>query len=204
MQRILSVPLRGVKEAISRSRTTWDRAMDHANQLSAFSTSLGWFGVVGRGDEVLALTFGQPDVGAVHAKLLSDGVISRSATPADWCPKLRHTLTAYAQGAEDDFADVTIVDTPATDFQRAVVRAVRAIGYGRVLSYGEVAAQAGSPGAARAVGSVMSTNRVPILIPCHRVVASGGKPGGYSGAQGLRTKLQLLALEKAPLPAAHQ
>lgn len=175
--------------------------MNPANQLSAFSTSLGWFGIVGRDEDVLALAFGQPTVGAVHTKLLAEGVISRSTTPSDWCPALRQRLIAYAEGAADDFADVRIVDTRTTDFQRAVVQVVRTIGYGRVLSYGEVAVRAGSPGAARAVGRVMATNRVPILIPCHRVVASGGKPGGYSGAQGLRTKLRLLALENAPLPA---
>lgn len=201
---ILSVPLRAVKEGITGSQPTSACFMDHGTQLSAFSTSLGWFGIVGQGDDVLALTFGQPNVGAVHTKLLAEGVIPRSTTPSDWCPELRQRLTDYTEGAADDFADVTIVDTRTTDFQRAVVRAVRAIGYGRMLSYGEVAARAGSPGAARAVGHVMATNRVPILIPCHRVVASGGKPGGYSGAQGLRTKLHLLALEKAPLPAAAQ
>jgi methylated-DNA-[protein]-cysteine S-methyltransferase len=178
--------------------------MDHANQLSAFVTSLGWFGIVGRGEDVLALTFGQSDVGAVHARLLAGGVISRCTVPSDWCPALRKRLTAYARGAADDFADVRIVDTPATDFQRAVVRTVRAIGHGRMLSYGEVAARAGSPGAARAVGHVMAINRVPILVPCHRVIASGGKPGGYSGAHGLRTKLQLLSLERAPLTALSQ
>lgn len=176
--------------------------MDHTNQLSAFCTLLGWIGVVGHGDAVLALTFGQPSVGAVHRKLLADGVIARSTTPSDWCPALRARLTAYAEGARDDFADVRIVDTRTTDFQRSVVCTVRAIGYGRTLSYGEVAARAGSPGAARAVGSVMATNRVPILIPCHRVVASGGRPGGYSGADGLRTKLRLLDLEGASLARA--
>jgi len=175
---------------------------DDTNQFSAFATSLGWFGLVGRDDAVVRLTFGQPSVGAVHQKLLADGVISRSTTPTDWCPALRERLTAYADGNADAFADVAIVDTRTTDFQREVVRVVRSIGYGRTLSYGEVARLAGSPGAARAVGSVMTTNRVPILIPCHRVVACGGQPGGYSGADGLRTKLRLLDLENAALAKA--
>jgi methylated-DNA-[protein]-cysteine S-methyltransferase len=176
--------------------------MDPANQLSTFWTPVGWIGVVGQGDAVVALTFGQAGVGAVHRKLLGDGVISRSTSPTEWCPQLRERLIAYAEGAVDDFADIPIVDTRTTDFQRAVVRVVRSLGYGRTLSYGEVAKRAGSAGAARAVGHVMATNPVPLLIPCHRVVAVGGKLGGYSGADGLRTKQRLLALEGANVPAA--
>jgi methylated-DNA-[protein]-cysteine S-methyltransferase len=63
------------------------------------------------------------------------------------------------------------------------------------MSYGELAAKAGYPRAARAVGSVMSSNRFPIVIPCHRVVAAGEKPGGYTSPQGVGMKLRLLALE---------
>lgn len=174
--------------------------MSPANQLSAFSTPLGWIGLVGHDETVVALTFGQPGIGAVHRKLRDEGVISGSTTPTDWSPALRERLTAYSLGQADDFADVPILDCRTTDFQRAVVRVVRAIGYGQTLSYGEVASRAGSPGAARAVGHVMATNRVPILIPCHRVIGSGGRPGGYSGADGVQTKLQLLALEGTALP----
>ena len=62
-------------------------------------------------------------------------------------------------------------------------------------SYGEVAAAAGSPGAARAVGQVMAANRTPLIVPCHRVLAAGGKIGGFSAPQGLALKRRLLALE---------
>jgi methylated-DNA-[protein]-cysteine S-methyltransferase len=176
--------------------------MELTNQLSAFCTPLGWIGLVGRGDAVVALTFGQTDLGGVHRKLLAAGVISRSTAPTDWYPKLRNRLIGYSMGAVDDFADVSIVDTRTTAFQRAVVHIVRSIGYGQTLSYGEVAELAGSAGAARAVGHVMATNPLPLLVPCHRVVAAHGKPGGYSGAEGLRTKLRLLALEESGVPAA--
>ena len=82
-----------------------------------------------------------------------------------------------------------------TAFQESVVLAIRAVGYGQTVSYGELAELAGYPRAARAVGTVMSTNPFPILIPCHRVVASGGKLGGYSAPQGLSLKESLLAME---------
>ncbi len=82
-----------------------------------------------------------------------------------------------------------------------VWEAARGIPYGGVTTYGELAALAGRPGAARAVGSAMAANPLPIVVPCHRVVASGGKLGGYSG--GIEWKMRLLALEGAlPLPKA--
>ena len=74
----------------------------------------------------------------------------------------------------------------ATPFAQAVYRAVAAIPPGRTLTYGEVAARIGRSGAARAVGRAMATNPFPVLIPCHRVVASGGSLGGYAGGLGLK------------------
>jgi methylated-DNA-[protein]-cysteine S-methyltransferase len=79
---------------------------------------------------------------------------------------------------------------------RGVVAAVRP---GEVVTYGEVAEEAGSPGAARAVGNVMACNRVPIVIPCHRVVASGGKWGGFSAPQGVDLKRRMLDVEAGAL-----
>jgi methylated-DNA-[protein]-cysteine S-methyltransferase len=80
-------------------------------------------------------------------------------------------------------------------FHRQVYKALVRVQYGKVLSYGELAAMAGRPGAARAVGTAMARNRFPLLIPCHRVVAAGGKLGGYGS--GIGWKKFLLDLEKA-------
>jgi methylated-DNA-[protein]-cysteine S-methyltransferase len=82
-----------------------------------------------------------------------------------------------------------------TPFQRAVLEAVAAIPRGEVRSYGEVALEVGHPGAARAVGEVMRTNRIPVLIPCHRVVRSGGDIGRYTPDPAI--KRRLLRLEGA-------
>jgi O-6-methylguanine DNA methyltransferase len=93
------------------------------------------------------------------------------------------------------FDDVTLALDHLSPFQQRVIAACRAIGYGATRSYGEVAALAGSPGAARAVGQVMAGNRMPLVVPCHRVLAAGGKLGGFSAPQGLNLKRHLLALE---------
>jgi O-6-methylguanine DNA methyltransferase len=104
-------------------------------------------------------------------------------------------IVQFLNGAKDNFADVPISLEHLSPFQRRVVAACRAIPRGGTKSYGLLAAAAGSPGAARAVGQVMATNRYPILVPCHRVVAAGGRLGGFSAPQGLSLKRQLLAFE---------
>jgi methylated-DNA-[protein]-cysteine S-methyltransferase len=83
-----------------------------------------------------------------------------------------------------------------TPFQRQVLRIVQTIPPGQTWSYADVARAAGKPGAARAVGQVMARNPVPLFVPCHRVVASGGGLGGFSAPGGLNTKRELLELER--------
>jgi methylated-DNA-[protein]-cysteine S-methyltransferase len=81
-----------------------------------------------------------------------------------------------------------------TQFRLAVWRELQRIPYGQTISYGELARRTGNPKASRAVGSANGANQIPIVIPCHRVIASGGKLGGFGG--GLPVKEALLALEK--------
>ncbi len=80
-----------------------------------------------------------------------------------------------------------------SDFQVRVVRALEEVPWGKVLTYGELASRVGSPGAARAIGGAMARNPLPLVVPCHRVLASGGGLGGFSG--GLALKRALLRLE---------
>ena len=80
-------------------------------------------------------------------------------------------------------------------FHRRVYEAARRIGPGRTCTYGELAGALGEPGAARAVGQALGANPFAIIVPCHRVLAAGGKPGGFSAPGGVSTKLRLLATE---------
>jgi O-6-methylguanine DNA methyltransferase len=79
-------------------------------------------------------------------------------------------------------------ETPAAGFRQRVLSAVRRIPPGRVATYGDVAAAAGTPRAARAVGNIMKGCRVP-GVPCHRVIAAGGRLGGYGGSEGMKRAL---------------
>jgi len=82
-------------------------------------------------------------------------------------------------------------------FQRRVLETAQQVRYGQITTYGEIAKRIGRPRASRAVGQALAHNPVPIVIPCHRVIAADGSLTGYSGAQGLRTKAFLLRMEGA-------
>jgi len=112
---------------------------------------------------------------------------------------LGRRLTGWFRGSRDDFGDVELDLDWCTPFQRALVDALRAVPYGETVTYGELAALAGRPGAARAAGSLCAANRFAVIVPCHRVVAAGGL-GGYGGI-GLAYKRRLLALEALWAPA---
>lgn len=104
-------------------------------------------------------------------------------------------VRSYFAGEPVDFADVELFPFERTPFEEDVLAAARRIPYGETVSYGELAALAGHPGAARAVGTFCARNPFGLVVPCHRVVAAGG-PGSY-GSLGLAYKLRLLRLEEA-------
>ena len=108
---------------------------------------------------------------------------------------VRRQLDEYFQGRRHRF-DVTVDLRLAGGFRRTVLELLYArVGFGETRSYAELAALAGSPKASRAVGTAMATNPIPIVVPCHRVLRTGGALGGYGG--GLDVKRWLLALEGA-------
>jgi len=165
-----------------------------ANQgLAAFSSPLGWIAMIGRGKTLMQLVFGHRNADAAVRSLDPD--LREAAAPGPWSRDLAERLRAYAEGEAVDFADVRVDQRHLADFARRVQRHCRRIPYGQTLSYGELASAAGSAGAARAVGSCMARNRTPLVVPCHRVVAAGGRIGAFSAPGGSRTKRRLLALE---------
>jgi methylated-DNA-[protein]-cysteine S-methyltransferase len=108
-------------------------------------------------------------------------------------------IVALLNGQADDLHDIELDMRAVPAFHRRVYELARGIGPGRTLTYGEVAAQLGEPQAARAVGQALGANPFPIIVPCHRVLAAGGRSGGFSAPGGARTKLRLLEIERAPL-----
>ena len=129
-------------------------------------------------------------IGAVTPEIIEDG-----HWDAEGHATLRvalHQLDQYFDGQRKRF-HLPLDLSGATEFQRSIYERLTDIPYGRVVSYGDIADEIGVAGAARAVGQAVGANPLPIVIPCHRVVRSDGRLGGYSG--GLRRKVALLNVE---------
>jgi len=122
------------------------------------------------------------------ARKVSPRVVEAPAALDD----VRRELDEYFEGRRTAF-DIPVDWRLHDGFGRRVLRATAGIPFGKVLTYAEVAAKAGSPRGSRAAGNALGSNRVPIVVPCHRVVRSGGKIGGYTG--GVERKEYLLELE---------
>ena len=132
-----------------------------------------------------------PDAEAERLARLFGMRVLRSPRPTD---EVRRQLDEYFAGERREF-DLSVDLRPAREFGRAVLEQLAQVPYGELTTYGALAAKAGSPRAARAVGTVMNRNPVPIVLPCHRVVGSTGSLVGYAG--GLERKRTLLELERA-------
>lgn len=154
-------------------------------------TSWGFFGFVARGGKLLATFLPRPKR-AVLSELHSrwpDAVESR-----DLLPRFRREVSDYFAGRRVTFSPpIDVTDFPA--FRQQVLAACRMIPYGEIVSYADLARSVASPSAARAVGGAMAANRLPLVIPCHRVVRADGSIGGFSSPCGIDEKVRLLGLE---------
>jgi methylated-DNA-[protein]-cysteine S-methyltransferase len=163
-------------------------------QTVLFSSALGWMGVLLKGKRLYRLTFGHASRQEAWKDLARSGRISKP-NPSG-APDLVARLQAYARGETVSFGDVPLDLEGYTAFQHRVLQACRRITRGSTQSYGELASRSGSPRAARAVGNCMAHNRIPLIIPCHRVLPGSGRIGSYSAPGGTRTKEKLLKLER--------
>ncbi|MDA1093915.1 MAG: methylated-DNA--[protein]-cysteine S-methyltransferase [Acidobacteria bacterium] len=182
--------LADIRDARNRLRGTLDRAGYPPIRFGAMSTPIGivFIGLTDRG--VCDLTFGQRSERAYRAALLR-------RAPEVWrddaeLSPVVEQLRAYFAGALTQFT-VPVDLRQVTPFTARVLDETRKIRFGRLSSYGAVAAGLGTPGASRAVGGALGRNPVPIIVPCHRVLAQGGRIGGFTG--GVATKRILLGVE---------
>lgn len=120
--------------------------------------------------------------------------------PPDVCAAAAR-IAALLGGERDDLRDIGLDMSGVPSFERRVYECVRAIAPGETLTYGEVAARLGEPGAARAVGQALGRNPFAPIVPCHRVLAADGRSGGFSARGGVATKLRMLQIEGARIGA---
>lgn len=158
------------------------------------------------------LAFATDDRGALLALQLTEGEYGRTIEQQlEWegyeirydrgpGEQAREELLEYAAGTRRTF-DVPVV-LIGSEWQKAVWRALMRIPYGETRSYAEIAAMVGRPGAARAVGKANSTNRLPLVVPCHRVIGADGSLTGFAG--GIHLKIRLLEHEARVLAGVRQ
>jgi methylated-DNA-[protein]-cysteine S-methyltransferase len=170
-------------------------------QYCLFDTAIGACGVAWSERGVTRLQLPEADAKATERRLSASAARASRAAPAE-IEQLIADVQHYLTGNRVDFAAVAIDLRGVEPFQRKVYEAARSIPWGRTVSYGELARQTGSPGAARAVGHALSRNPVPVIIPCHRILAKGHRIGGFSAPGGTFTKERLLALEGVRIAAS--
>lgn len=153
----------------------------------------------------VTLTWGSRGLGAVrlHPRDEAEPAVGAGGAP-EWVLELAGRLKAHMAGEAQNFSQVAVDYGDTGSFAREVYGELRRVPAGETLTYSDLAKRAGRPGAARAVARAMATNRVPVVIPCHRVLRRGGGLGGFSGADGVKTKAQLLWAEgtRVAIPAA--
>jgi methylated-DNA-[protein]-cysteine S-methyltransferase len=173
-----------------------------ASGFTLFDTVIGRCGVAWGERGVAGVQLPEADEQETRARMLQRFPAAGEATPP---PEVQHAIDrimALLRGEASDLSAIALDMDQVPAFHRRVYEAARGIPPGMTLSYGDIAARAGAPGAARAVGQALGRNPFPIVVPCHRVLAAGGKIGGFSAQGGIVTKRRMLAIEGAPLNGA--
>jgi methylated-DNA-[protein]-cysteine S-methyltransferase len=160
-----------------------------------FKTRWGWFGLLGCDGGLVRTQLSDTEKEAVKSRLLQG--IEGSKRNITAFSILKTKILDYYQGKSVDFSDVKVHTAAFTPFQQKVLVALRAVKYGQTVSYGQLAKLSGNPKAARAIGSVMAANPLPLITPCHRVIRADGTPGDFSAPGGTNTKIRMLKLEKS-------
>jgi methylated-DNA-[protein]-cysteine S-methyltransferase len=167
-----------------------------------FDTAIGPCGVAWSARGLVAVQLPEKDAATTERRLAAKSESAGTSQPPAAIAAVIADIKRYLAGEPVDFASVA-VDLSALDaYRRRLYEAMRSLAWGETTTYGELAQQLGATDweGARDVGEAMGRNPVPVVIPCHRVLAAGGKLGGFSAHGGAATKAKLLALEGVQLP----
>ncbi len=166
---------------------------------AVFSTEWGYFGLAGDDRGLLRTHLPCGSRKLVKNRLLA-GLENGCGPEPEYMKSLQRLIRDYFGGRAVRFgSDVAVNLDGLTDFKQRVLKACKGLSYGQKRTYGQIAGAAGSSGAARAVGNALACNPVPLIIPCHRVVCSGGGIGGFSAPGGCDLKARMLELEASTL-----
>jgi methylated-DNA-[protein]-cysteine S-methyltransferase len=172
-------------------------AVNGTDGFAFFDTALGRCGIAWGALGLLAVNLPEADAAVVRARLLRRRPGLQPAEPPPEVQQAIEGIRALLRGERTDLSSVPLDMRGLPELHRRVYDIARRIPAGATLSYGQIARQLGDLALARAVGQALGRNPFAPVVPCHRVLAAGGKPGGFSAQGGLKTKLRLLLLEGA-------
>jgi methylated-DNA-[protein]-cysteine S-methyltransferase len=162
-----------------------------------FDTAMGRCAIVWGARGVAGTAFPEVTDEATRKRIARRHPSAREAQPPHDIARVINDVVALLAGEPRDLRGVAIDTGDMPDFNRRVYEIARTVPPGSTLSYGEIAERLGDRTLARDVGQAMGQNPIPIIVPCHRVLAAGGKTGGFSAPGGVATKLRLLSIEGA-------
>jgi methylated-DNA-[protein]-cysteine S-methyltransferase len=167
------------------------------HSFAIFDTAIGPCGIVWgeRGITGVQLPMGSEE--KTRKRILQRNGEVVEAAPASEVQRAIDRITELLAGKPDDLADVVLDLDGVPEFNRGVYDIARTIPPGKTMTYGDIAKKLGGVELSRDVGQALGHNPCPIVVPCHRVLAAGGKPGGFSANGGVVTKLKMLAIEGA-------
>jgi methylated-DNA-[protein]-cysteine S-methyltransferase len=168
-----------------------------AHSFTIFDTAIGRCGIAWgpRGISAVQLPMGSEDKTRTRIRQ-RDGELAE-AQPTAEVQRAIDGIVELLAGKPNDLADVVLDLEGVPEFNRGVYDIARTIPPGETLTYGDIAKRLGGVELSRDVGQALGRNPCPIVVPCHRVLAAGGKPGGFSANGGVVTKLKMLAIEGA-------
>ena len=168
-----------------------------ASGWALFETASGWCGIAWSARGVAGVQLPEGSERDTRARLGRRFPEAREAPPPAPVQRAIDGVVALLRGEDGRLETVALDMDGVPPFHRRVYEVARTIPPGTTLSYGEVAARMGAPGAARDVGQALGQNPFAIIVPCHRVLAANGRVGGFSARGGVRTKLRLISSERA-------
>lgn len=168
----------------------------------SFETELGFFAIAWNDQGLTRLVLPERDhASALRRLALRGGPAAPETVAEEDLPEaigaVVSAICQYARGETVDLSTIPLAIGAIDDFTRAVYAAALKLPQGEAVTYGELARRAGYPGMGRETGAALGRNPVPLIIPCHRIVAADGKLGGFSAPGGNATKARLLAHERA-------
>jgi methylated-DNA-[protein]-cysteine S-methyltransferase len=161
-----------------------------------FDTAIGWFALGWTDAGISRLILPGAEPAWLRDRLGANGGTEDDAGQDDVVGR----IVAYAEGAEDAFQDVTLDLSAVPELQRRIYQHIRGLDWGETTTYGAIARWLGDVAMSRTVGTAMGHNPIPLIVPCHRVLAADGRTGGFSSPGGVRAKMEMLALERAASP----